>query len=273
MFSTQLLTGTLGAEVTAINLAEDLNGETLTKLQHVLAENKVLCFRDQREFGPQEQVCFGRRLGELLALDNGQPSVEGFPELALLSTESAKAFHPDHPVETWHCDVTCMPAPPWATVLRAVEVPPYGRDTMWADMAAVYDGLSSKVQGFLDGLVAVHGLDPRVGHPYESLEREKASTEHPVVTVHPVTGRRIVYVNQAWTTSIVGMREDESRLLLRFLFDQTRIPEYQVRISWRPNTVVMWDNRSTQHCPVFDRTRDARRIMHRIMVLQDKRQP
>jgi taurine dioxygenase len=266
------LTGTLGAEVTGVSLAEDLGDETISKLDASLAENKVLCFRNQRGFGEQEQLRFGRRLGRLMVFPF-EPSSEVEPELQVLS---AADRYPDRLVESWHSDLSCLQTPSRASILRAVEVPPYGRDTIWADMAAAYEGLSSSMQRFLDGLTAEHDYMRSYGTAMKKIIGDEAAIreqipvpEHPVVRVHPVTGRRIIYVNKTFTTRIIGMRDDESNMLLRFLWDQTHIPEYQVRIRWQPGTVVMWDNRSTQHCLVFDRGQSAHRLMTRVTVEED----
>jgi taurine dioxygenase len=273
MLDVERVTGTLGGEVRGINLGAPLRDSDIVFIDRALAHHKVLFFRDQRDLTPERQVELGRRFGTLM-VDPWRRYDGPLPELLILSSED---WHPDGLVESWHSDMTCLTKPSRAAMLRAVEVPSYGRDTIWADMAAAFEGLSGKMQRFLDGLTAQHDYaEPfapqiaKMGETLESLRRRLPIPEHPVIRTHPITGEKCIYVNRWFTTKIVGMRDDESASLLRFLWDQTHVPEYQVRFRWRQGDVAMWDNRSTQHCLVLDRGGNVRRVMHRITIEEDQ---
>ena len=160
-----------------------------------------------------------------------------------------------------------------AAMLRAVEVPAIGGDTLWADMAAAYDGLPATVRGRIDGLRAVHDFSFSFGAamPPEDLAGFRArfpAVEHPVVRVHPETGRRTLFVNPVFTSHLVGVDPDEGEELLRLLFHQAEVPEYQCRLTWRRGTVALWDNRATQHYAVND-YHPQRRVMERVAVRGD----
>jgi taurine dioxygenase len=279
VFAADRITAVLGAEISGIDLADDLDDETIKKLDATLAEHKLLCFRDQFGLDPDKHLKLGERFGELAFHPFG-PKISGKPKVTVVSdepVEGAEAYvYPTESIETWHTDLTCLARPPRAAILRAVEIPPLGRDTMWADMQAAYEGLSSKMQRLLDDLTAAHDyMEPfaplikGMNESEESLRERLPVPEHPVIRTHPVTGGRSIYVNQSFTKKIVGMHEDESRHLLEFLWSRPRIPEYQVRIRWRPGTVVMWDNRSTQHYIVFDLPAAEPRILHRVHIAED----
>jgi len=174
----------------------------------------------------------------------------------------------------WHTDVTWRPAPALGSVLRLIEVPPVGGDTMWADMAAAYDNLPEDVRARIDGLTAVHDYLPgfdRFSDPalLARWQDRFPPVEHPVVRTHPETGRRTLFVNQAFTTHIVGLDRAESDRLLRYLFLQAHTPEFQVRFSWRPDSVAFWDNRATQHYAVNDYHPHVR-IAERVAIAGDR---
>jgi taurine dioxygenase len=161
-----------------------------------------------------------------------------------------------------------------ASILRAVEVPPIGGDTLWADMYAAYEGLSTGMRAFLDGLTAIHDFLPAFGpHLAPGALAEMRATfpqvEHPVVRTHPVTGRKLLYVNASFTVRIVGMGLDESHALLDFLTTRAATPEYQCRFRWRPSSVAMWDNRCTQHYANQDYW-PQRRVMQRVTIIGDR---
>jgi taurine dioxygenase len=178
--------------------------------------------------------------------------------------------------DVWHSDETFRLTPPMGSILRCIRRPPAGGDTLWADMNAAYEGLSGKMQNFLSGLEAVHDfknfrhkfddLPPREKHAkLAQMEEELPNPTHPVIRTHPVTGRKVLYVNEQFTLAIKGMREDESASLLAFLYEQPRIPEYQFRVRWAPNDMVFWDNRPTQHYAANDYYPE-RRTMQRVTI-------
>jgi taurine dioxygenase len=260
MFGVSPVTATIGAEVTDIDLAEDLDGSTVSKLREALVEHKVLFFRDQNRLTPATHSAFGRRFGDL-EIHPFRASVDGFPEVTVLEGQGVVKGR-----ESWHSDTSFREKPSMSSVLRAIEVPAQGRDTIWADMEVLYEDLSSSTQRLLSGLTAYHDSGPHFTN--EEGHQERIVAEHPIVRTHPESGRKSVFVNRVNTTAIVDMGERESAALLAFLFEQVHLPEYQVRLRWFPGTVAMWDNRSTQHYLVMDVT--CRRIMNRVTIAGDR---
>jgi taurine dioxygenase len=174
----------------------------------------------------------------------------------------------------WHSDVTWRACPSLGSILRAIEVPAVGGDTLWADMGAAYDGLSDALKERIDGLVAEHdwiptfglGMDPKTR---DELRKDFPAVEHPVVRTHPETGRKTLFVNRAFTQRIIGLPPEESSELLGLLYTQVTFPEYQCRYKWRAGDVAFWDNRSTQHYAASDYF-PQRRVMERITVIGDR---
>ena len=271
MFTISPSTPVIGAEISDIDLAEPLDDATYVALNDALVRHKVLFFRDQFRLTPETQVRFGKRFGPL----TGQPWREratGLEDVTVLQGYGVDRFK-----ESWHSDMCYTPEPPMASVLRAIDIPPVGRDTIWRNMEAVYDDLSGPVQAFLSGLKAYYDttgvFGSKTGRSTQSeLEEDAAAlVEHPVVRTHPVSGRRCVFVNPTFTTGIVGLSERESTAILALLFEQARDPEYQVRLRWAPGTVAMWDNRSSQHRLVVDLPAESTtRLLHRVTICGDK---
>ena len=246
----------LGAEVSGIDLARPLDGAARDAIGDGLAEHELLIFRDQ-EITAGQLMAFGRAFGEL-SVHPFAPHVEGTP--ALIRFEN-NAETPPFGTDVWHSDETFRAAPPMATALCAKAVPEVGGDTVFASMSAAYEGLSARTRAFIDGLEAVHDIKPfrplfsDTPEDRRSLRRFEEiypPMTHPVVRIHPVTGRRVLYVNRLFTVRIKDMDERESASLLDTLFHQALIPEYQYRLHWRPHTLVLWDNRSVQHYAVHD---------------------
>jgi taurine dioxygenase len=258
------LTGTAGAEIAGVDLRRPLAPEAIGEIRAALVEHKVLVFREQH-LSPAELVAFGRSFGELTPAHPVMPSLEGHPEVlevdATRSREDPR-YRDEYENDTWHTDVTFMARPPLGSVLQAVVVPPTGGDTLFADLQAAYDGLSAPLRTLVDGLRAVHDGRGEFGAFLQSNPEgglwegrrftELVPVEHPVVRVHPESGRRGLFVNPTFTTRIVGLSKLESDALLRLLFEHAVAPEYVVRQRWRAGDVVFWDNRSTMHYPVRD---------------------
>jgi taurine dioxygenase len=258
---------TIGAEIDGVDLAAPLKDDVLADLKRALLEWKVLFFRDQH-LDAASHTAFARHWGV--------PEVHPFLPKAALPEVVRLAHDHEHPgVENvWHSDVSFDPTPPLGSVLRAVELPEVGGDTLWADMAAAYDGLPSKVKNRLHGLRAVHDFLRSFGHLMPSEERERQRVlhppvEHPVVRTHPETGRQLIYVNRVFTDHLVGLPENESTDLLNLLYEQARHPEYQCRFRWTPNAIAFWDNRITQHYAVSDYY-PAPRVMERVTIIGDR---
>jgi taurine dioxygenase len=160
-----------------------------------------------------------------------------------------------------------MQEPPMGSVLRAVQLPPCGGDTLFANMEAAYDALSSPIQRIVDELSATHDFTHSSAHR-RALHDQYPPVTHPVVRVHPVTGRRSLYVNRIFTVSINELNDRENAALLSFLCDHVRSPDFQCRFSWRPGSVAFWDNRCTQHYAVADYS--DTRVMHRVVIAGDR---
>jgi len=272
MFDVRPITGVFGAEISGIDIAEELDDAVVAKLQDAFVEHKVLVFHGQDRVTPSTFARFGRLFGELEQHPFYTRSEED-PYVAVLRTQGTEAR------ENWHSDVTFQEVPSTGSILRAVDVPPFGRDTVFADTEAVYAGLSETMRQVISGLRAVHDwrTQPRFHTSVQTKETADAAAavdelppvEHPVVRTHPVTGRKSVFVNPVFTTGIVGMRPAESAALLRLLFDEVHHPEYQLRVRWEPGTVAMWDNRCTQHALVWDS--DYPRVMERVQIAGTER--
>jgi len=258
---------TIGAEVRGLSLAEPLSDAAFDEVRRALVEFKVLFFRDQ-DIDVHAQSRFAARFGEL----------EQHPFLPS-NTEQAHVirFAKDDQVvgyeNIWHSDVSWRKVPSLGSVLRAIEVPEVGGDTLWCDMESAYTGLSEDIRRKLEGRVAVHDFTQSFGRalpPDELAARseEFPPAEHPVFRTHPESGRRCIYVNSIFTSHIPGMPRDESEAVLRHLCAQARVPEYQCRLRWAPGTVALWDNRSTQHYASSDYW-PMRRVMERVTVIGD----
>ena len=272
-FTLAPLSPTIGAVVQGVSMADAVEPELFSQLNRALLEWKVLFFRDQHLTHEQHRD-FAAHWGALenhpfvRLRTNTQP--ESAPEVLRLEKGPTMGGFEN----VWHSDVTWRINPSLGSVLRAIEVPGVGGDTLWADMGAAYDGLSDEMKERIDGLVAVHdwihtfgrGMDPAAR---DSLRPDFPAVEHPVVRTHPETGRKTLYVNQAFTQHIVGVDPDESRALLQFLYLQAAVPEHQCRFHWRAGDIAFWDNRSTQHYAVSDYF-PQRRVMERITIVGDR---
>ncbi len=250
----------LGAYVDGVDLRDDLDPSIVADIREALIEHKVLFYRDQ-DISHEDHIRFGRYFGDL----EGHPitqHVPGHPEV--LSIRNGEYAHLNdftipfiRAVNKWHADVTFRPAPSLGGVLRARTIPPRGGDTLFVDTEAVFADLHAPLQARLEGLTATHDILKSYGWKLNA-EEQQALTEkhppqdHPIVRVHPESGRKSLFVNAGFTTKINGLEQKESDVLLALLFDRIRVPEYQVRFKWSPNAIVFWDNRSTQHYPIAD---------------------
>ena len=267
------IAGALGAEIHGSDLSQPLGNQTFQEIHDALMENLVIFFRDQ-DITPDQHKAFGRLFGEL-QIHPFAPKLDGHPEILVIENDEARPSR----INNWHTDVTFLEKPPLGSILHAQEVPETGGDTMWANMYGAYEALSDKLQGFLSGLVAVHDFSHNFGKRllrqeggYEKLKKAQAEmppAEHPVIRTHPVTGRKGVFVNSAFTTHIKDMAAKESAALLGFLYEHVRTPEFTCRFHWRKHSIAFWDNRCTQHYPIADYW-PARRRMQRLTVNGDR---
>jgi len=266
------LTPTIGAEVTGIDLAEALDRGVIAQLRQALLDWKVLFFRDQ-DITTDEHLAFARNFGEL-EVHPFAPHKAGYPEvLAITHDQNSRGRE-----NTWHSDVTWREKPSLGSILRALEVPPVGGDTLFADMAAAYQGLADEIKARIDGAIAIHdfahfrrGLRKagKSETEIEAFNRAYPMVEHPVVRTHPETGARSLYVNAAFTQHIVGLDKADSDALLKLLYAQAAIPEHQCRFRWDANSIAFWDNRASQHYAVSDYWPAVRR-MERVTVIGDR---
>ncbi|BCJ69361.1 TauD/TfdA dioxygenase family protein [Polymorphospora rubra] len=252
MFDVRPISGALGAEIHGVRLTE-LTDEVFAELKRLLLTYQVIFIVGQDDLTPAAHVDFGRRFGEV-ELHPYLPRLDGQPEIVIIDSERGGK------VDVWHTDMTFHANPPLCSILHLVKCPSTGGDTMWSNQYLVYERLSAPMRDLLDGLTAVHAI--RIGGSDFA-----SRAEHPVVRVHPETGRRSLYVNRLFTSHIPQLTRNESDALLQYLFEFSEGPQFVCRYRWRPGDVAVWDNRVTQHYAVNDY--DEPRRGQRVTVLGD----
>jgi taurine dioxygenase len=275
------LTCAIGAEIGNVNLgAASRDKELVTELHQLLLKHKVLFFRDQ-DITRAEHVAFARNFGEL----EDHPVAGSDPENpGLVRIYKSPETPNDRYENAWHADATWREKPPMGCVLRCVEAPAVGGDTMWANMVLAYEKLPRHIQQQIEPLRARHSIEATFGAamPIEkrlALKAQFPDPEHPVVRTHPETGEKVLFVNP-FTTHFTNFHNAQNvrygqdyapgaAQLLQYLVSQAQVPEYQVRFRWRPNSMAMWDNRSTQHYAVMDYP-PCHRKMERAGIIGDK---
>ena len=259
----------VGAQISGVDLTKQLDEDTVTKIGQAHAEFGLLIFPNQK-ISSEDLKRFARNYGEL-TVHPFSSSAEDAPELIVYDQ---KEGNPPPPTDIWHTDETFRECPPMGTVLCSKIIPDVGGDTAFISMSAVYEGLSDKMQNFLSGLEAVHDFKPfktLFPETHEGIERLRKFEDmyppsvHPIVTLHPVTGKKVLFVNPQFTIKIKGMEEDESNTILNLLFRKTYIHEYQYRHIWEQDMVLFWDNRSVQHSALHDYY-PKRRQMERVTI-------
>ena len=262
------ITPTIGAEVGGIDLAHALDQNLEERIYDALMEHLVLFFRDQ-DLSPQAQFEFASKFGEPVEPHPVYPHLPGFDRVVLLENDG------DRPPDTddWHSDLTFQRKPPFMSVLQAIEVPETGGDTLWANMYAAYDSLPADIRALVSKSSAVHDMgafrnnylgDNADVDALNAAMASVGSAVHPMAPVHPVTGKRLLFVNRSFTQQVIGMLKAESDRLLQYLFGHMDSPNLQVRFRWRKGSVAIWDNRTTQHFAVADYL-PAYRRMHRVI--------
>jgi taurine dioxygenase len=265
-FALTPLTPLIGAEVAGVDLRQPLDDVTRAELHRALLEWKVLFLRDQPITGEQHRA-FARTWGEL-EIHPFLPQGE-VPEIVRFE----KGDDQKGTENIWHSDVSWREIPSLGSILRCVECPAVGGDTLWADMGAAYDLLPDDLKERIDGLDAVHDFAHNFGRAMApeqiaTFREQFPPATHPVVRAHPETGRKTLYVNEIFTSHVVGLDAAESDALLDRLCRQSRIPEIQCRFRWSPDAIAVWDNRATQHYAASDYW-PARRVMERATVIGD----
>ena len=257
-----------GVEIRGVALTQ-AQGDSLEAIKQAVYENGVALFRDQHDFTPEAHIAFARRWGGI-DLNNYFTLTEGHPEIAVVRKRADQVTNIGG---GWHTDHSYDQVPAMGSVLVARTLPPSGGDTLWAHMGAAYDALSDDLKQEIEGLEAYHSAD----HIYEEdglyaqtdmaadLRGQSLRTgaTHPVVIRHPHTGRRLLYVNSAFTLNIVGRTRAESLPLLQRLYDAATAADNTCRVAWEPGSVAIWDNRTTWHLAMNDYQGHARE-MHRI---------
>lgn len=268
MFTVQPLACALGAELSGVDLTLELSPKIFRELRRLLVEYEVVFFRDQ-DISPAQHRSLAASFGPLQT-HPAYNTVEGFPEITILEST---AENPSR-IEAWHSDMTFREHPPLGTVLRSKIIPAQGGDTLWASMTAAYDGLSTPMQNFLADLTAEHdfsyGFKESLAEPggRERLAQAVADNPpviHPVIRTHPESGKKVIFVNSLFTTRILELNNRESEDVLKLLFEHVVTAEYSCRFRWAPNSIAIWDNRSTQHKPINDYF-PAHRMLQRITI-------
>jgi taurine dioxygenase len=269
----EYLTPAIGALISGIDLASEAElSEHGAALRQALLEREVIFFREQT-LSATAQMRVAKLFGEVHPLTSTFPAHPDNPCIEVLEPKDGK-----NGTDVWHADLTWQKIAPIAACLYAVTVPASGGDTLWASMTAAHDAIDPKLRAYLVGLEAIHSWEtpeildsvaskPEAAHRYTKMRQDFPPVRHPVIIRHPETGKSILFVNEFFTTELVGLTRSESDALLRHLTSLARVPEYQVRFRWQPGSVAIWDNRSVQHYAVND-YHPARRRMHRVAIHQ-----
>lgn len=278
--SVEICTPNIGAEIGNVNLADaSQDPDAIAEIRRLWLKHKVIFFRDQ-DITPLEQQVFAAQFGELEAHPLAPSHPEADKLLMLyrnLNPEKPSFVEKASKENIWHSDVTFKNCPPRGAVLRCEQGPEAGGDTMWANMAMAYEKLPENIKRRIDGLYARHSVESSFGAQLPTAERRalaerSPNADHPVVLVHPETREKVLFVNSAFTTyfsnyfNVEDVRfgldfMPEAHHLLNYLALQASIPEYQVRLKWRKNTVAMWDNLLCQHYAVADYGKTPRKML------------
>ena len=267
-----------GAEVFGLDLANPPS-DAMRRVAEALARHAVLFFRDQR-LSPEQQLEVTRRFGDILRVPYIQ-HLEAYPDMIAVLKEADERGISTFG-GTWHSDFSFLDVPPSLTLLYALELPALGGDTLWASQYAAYDALSPGLRRLLDPLRAVQSAWPHgtrgpgpgtaVSRSIGMVRNDPAADREiaqPVVRVHPVTGRRALFVNPVYTERFEDMTVDESRPMLQYLFGHATRPEFTCRLRWAPGTLALWDNRCLLHLAINDYD-GSRRLLHRTTVAGER---
>jgi taurine dioxygenase len=283
-FEIRPLSAVLGAEVIGVDLSEPLRDAEFARIRTVFEAHSVLVLRNQHRLSPEDHIAFSRRFGPLEIHVQQRFLLPGHPEILIVSN----VFENGQPIglvdagHYWHSDLSYMAEPSLGSLLHAKELPAEGGDTLFISMQAAYDALDDALKVRIASLEAEHSYVARnkkqgENNPYRPQLDERTSGRvppvfHPMVRVHPGTGRPALFVNEGFTTRILGVPEDESRRLLAELFEHMSAPRFTYRHHWLPHDLVFWDNRATVHlatgCPPH-----LRRTLYRTTVRGDRPKP
>ncbi len=274
-YTVNRLSPVLGAEVRGIDLSQPVADDLLGDIRRAWLEaGGILVFRDQH-LEPEQHIAFSRRFGPLQKHVLATYLLPGHPEIYRVSNkvEDGVPQGREKAGTYWHSDLSYMRPTALASLLYAIEIPPYGGDTLFCSLTAAWDALSDPMKTMIEGLIAVHDF----GYASKGVfKREQANqaqfdavpaVSHPVVVTHPETGLKGLFVNPGFTSHITGMHAGESRAVLEFLFQHMTGPEFIYRHRWQVGDLVMWDNRCTMHYAVADYDDVGERYMHRTTVM------
>ena len=264
------ISGALGAEVHGIDASRELPDEAIGELRSAFLDHLVIVLRGQK-LAPRQLVAFAGRFGAPMEY----PQLKGLPECPLVTPVIKLEHERVNFGGVWHSDTTYLERPPMGSMLYALETPPHGGDTLFANQYFAYEALSDGLKATLAPLVGVNSsMKAEVTRSREDrlreagLEQKALVGEHPVVRTHPETGRKALYVNLGHTAAFKGWSEEESQPLLDYLFAHQVRPEFTFRLHWEPGSLAFWDNRCTQHNPVND-YHGFLRVMHRVTLAGD----
>ncbi len=261
----------IGAEITGVDISSPLSEETVARLRQALLEHLVIFFRDQ-QLDPQQLLAFARQFGEPMAY----PQLTGLSGCPLVTPVIKHEHETMNFGGVWHSDTAYLECPPMASILYALETPPAGGDTLFANQYLAYETLPADIRKKVDCMVGVNSSAKAEASRTREVRQRDAGDQlkvlvarHPVVRTHPETGRKSLYVNFGHTTHFEGWTETESADLLAMLFDHQTRPEFTCRFRWQPGSLAFWDNRCTLHYPLND-YHGYRRVMHRVTLAGDR---
>ena len=265
-------TGALGAEILGIDLSKTLSKKHFNLIKNTLNEYHVIFFRKQ-DISPVQLVTFGKNFGKL-EIHPLIPTLKDFPEIIELKSADDGPGPYSRNSRIWHSDMTYTKIPPMGAILKAITIPESGGNTMFLNANLAYEQLSKKMKNFLSKLTAVHSVvmiktrDEVLSEDglskFASLTKKAPPVEHPIIKTQPQTGKKYIYVNEAFTSHITGLNPKESDAILEFLFKHFHNPDLQCRFIWKENSIAFWDNEVTQHFAVGDY--DSKRTMHRLTI-------
>lgn len=267
------IAGAMGAEIHGVDASRELDDTTVAALRKALLDHLVV-FLPNQTLTPEQQLRFARRFGEPMIY----PFVKGLDGLPEVTPILKKEEDRNNFGGIWHSDTVYQDEPPMGTMLYALELPPFGGDTLFANQYLAYDSLSDGMKALLAPLKAINisgkgrvqqTRTDMMKHASAGLKGDELESCHPVIRTHPETGRKALYVNVAHTVRFDGMTEEESTPILEYLFEHQIQPEFTCRFRWSQGAVAFWDNRAAMHYPIND-YHGYRRLMHRITLTGDR---
>jgi taurine dioxygenase len=273
--SVKPIAASLGAEIEGVDLSQDLDDDVIAEIRQALLDHLVIFFHDQ-DITPEQHLAFARRFGTLNQHDQVK-GMEAYPDIIEVrkEPEDERNFG-----GAWHGDVTYLEEPPLGSILYALEVPPVGGDTLWANQYLAFETLSDGMRAMLDGLTMIHTPAKIYGLSSQDWSKDSSvktspnataeyETEHPLIRTHPETGRKALFVSGLFTPRFKDMTEEESKPLIDFLMKQATREEFTCRFRWKAGDIAFWDNRATLHYALNDYS-GYRRVMHRVTINGDR---